>query len=91
VAVTIPAPTGALEELQVPYPEDSVTVQSGVEPIVTAALPEGVPPEPLTVTEYVTLSPKAMELAVAVRVVVVAPFTVREAVAVEPAKLVSPP
>jgi hypothetical protein len=47
----VSSPTGAAEELQVPYPEDSVTVQSGVEPAVTAALPEGIPPELLTVTE----------------------------------------
>jgi hypothetical protein len=51
VAVTVSEPAGAAAEEHDPEPEESVALQSAVEPIAKATVPPGVPPEPETVAE----------------------------------------
>jgi hypothetical protein len=65
-------------------------VQSTVEPAANVTLPEGVPPEPLTTTEYVTRSPNVVAVGVTLTAGVVAVLTSIDAVPDDPAKLASP-
>jgi hypothetical protein len=58
VAVTVSFPAGARVAVHDPDPEElKVAVHRSVPPIAKSTLPVGVPCEPVTVAEYVTLCP----------------------------------
>lgn len=91
----VSVPPGAAEEVQEPLPFDNkVAVHSDVDPVVNVTVPVGVgaPVTPVvTVVEYVTEEPSGAAFGVALtEVCVVAGFTTRLVVPLDPVKLVLP-